>query len=51
MIVKKSWKRQYFFSGKGGYRATSKADVVKVTGLNSASLYKEFDGKDGLKLE
>lgn len=33
---------------KKGFRATSMSDVVKVTELNSASLYKEFGGKDGL---
>lgn len=31
-----------------GYKASSVADLVKATGLNSASMYKEFGGKDGL---
>lgn len=31
-----------------GYRATSMADIVRVTGLNTASMYKEFGDKDGL---
>jgi AcrR family transcriptional regulator len=31
-----------------GYRATSMADLVRVTGLNTASMYKEFGDKDGL---
>lgn len=31
-----------------GYKATSMADVVHATGLNTASMYKEFVDKDGL---
>lgn len=31
-----------------GYRASSVADIVQATGLNTASLYKEFEDKDGL---
>ena len=33
---------------KQGFKASSVADVVKATGLNTASLYKEFGDKDGL---
>ena len=40
-------KATYLFYQRG-YQATSMAEIVKVTGLNSASLYKEFGGKDGL---
>ena len=31
-----------------GYKASSIADVVQATGLNTASMYKEFGDKDGL---
>jgi TetR/AcrR family transcriptional repressor of nem operon len=31
-----------------GYKATSVAEIVEATGLNTASMYKEFDDKDGL---
>ena len=31
-----------------GYRASSVADIVQATGVNTASLYKEFDDKDGI---
>lgn len=31
-----------------GYKASSVVDVVQATGLNTASLYKEFGDKDGL---
>jgi len=31
-----------------GFKACSMADIVKATGLNTASLYKEFGDKDGL---
>ncbi len=31
-----------------GYQATSMADIVRVTGLNTASMYKEFGDKNGL---
>lgn len=31
-----------------GYKATSMADIVLATGLNTASMYKEFGDKDGL---
>lgn len=31
-----------------GYQATSMADIVRVTGLNTASMYKEFGDKSGL---
>jgi TetR/AcrR family transcriptional repressor of nem operon len=31
-----------------GYRACSISDLVKATGLNTASMYKEFGDKDGL---
>jgi TetR/AcrR family transcriptional repressor of nem operon len=31
-----------------GYQATSMADIVRVTGLNTASMYKEFGDKTGL---
>ncbi|MEH6474562.1 MAG: TetR/AcrR family transcriptional regulator [Sneathiella sp.] len=31
-----------------GYKSTSMADVVQTTGLNTASMYKEFGDKDGL---
>lgn len=34
-----------------GYEATSLADVLRVTGFNRHSLYKEFNGKEGLYLE
>jgi TetR/AcrR family transcriptional repressor of nem operon len=33
---------------KKGYEATSMSELIKTTGLNSASLYKEFGSKDGL---
>jgi TetR/AcrR family transcriptional repressor of nem operon len=33
---------------KTGYKASSVADIVRATGLNTASMYKEFDGKAGL---
>ena len=31
-----------------GYQATSMAEMAQVTGLNTASMYKEFGDKDGL---
>jgi len=31
-----------------GYKASSMADIVETTGLNTASMYKEFGDKDGL---
>jgi TetR/AcrR family transcriptional regulator, transcriptional repressor for nem operon len=31
-----------------GYKATSVMDIVQATGLNTASMYKEFGDKDGL---
>ena len=31
-----------------GYKASSIADVVQATGLNTASMYKEFKDKDGI---
>jgi AcrR family transcriptional regulator len=31
-----------------GYKASSMADIVHATGLNTASMYKEFGDKDGL---
>lgn len=31
-----------------GYKASSVADMVHATGLNTASMYKEFGGKDGM---
>ncbi len=31
-----------------GYKASSMADIVQKTGLNTASMYKEFNDKDGL---
>ncbi|MBT3989191.1 MAG: TetR/AcrR family transcriptional regulator [Rhodospirillaceae bacterium] len=31
-----------------GYKATSMTDLVHATGLNTASMYKEFGDKDGL---
>lgn len=31
-----------------GYKATSVSDIVAATGLNTASMYKEFGDKDGL---
>lgn len=31
-----------------GYKATSIADIVEATGLNTASMYKEFGDKDGI---
>lgn len=31
-----------------GYKASSMADIVQATGLNTASMYKEFGDKDGL---
>lgn len=31
-----------------GYKASSMTDIVKATGLNTASMYKEFGDKDGL---
>ncbi len=36
---------------RNGYKATSVSDLVRETGLNTASMYKEFGGKDGLFLE
>ena len=33
---------------KKGYEATSMSELIKATGLNSASLYKEFRNKGGL---
>ena len=31
-----------------GYQATSMAEITQATGLNTASMYKEFGDKDGL---
>lgn len=31
-----------------GYKASSVADIVRATGLNTASMYKEFGDKDGV---
>lgn len=36
---------------QNGYLATSVGDIVRETGLNTASMYKEFGDKDGLFLE
>jgi len=36
---------------QNGYRATSVSDIVRETGLNTASMYKEFGDKNGLFLE
>lgn len=36
---------------QNGYKATSVNDIVQASGLNTASLYKEFGDKDGLFLE
>lgn len=36
---------------QNGYKATSVSDIVRESGLNTASLYKEFGDKDGLFLE
>jgi TetR/AcrR family transcriptional repressor of nem operon len=36
---------------QNGYVATSVSDIVRETGLNTASMYKEFGDKDGLFLE
>jgi TetR/AcrR family transcriptional regulator, transcriptional repressor for nem operon len=36
---------------QNGYKATSVSEIVRETGLNTASLYKEFGDKDGLFLE
>jgi AcrR family transcriptional regulator len=36
---------------QNGYKATSVSDIVRETGLNTASMYKEFGDKDGLFLE
>lgn len=33
---------------QNGYKATSVSDLVRETGLNTASMYKEFGDKDGL---
>jgi TetR/AcrR family transcriptional repressor of nem operon len=33
---------------QNGYKASSVTDIVQATGLNSASMYKEFGDKDGL---
>jgi len=33
---------------RNGYKATSVSDIVRETGLNTASMYKEFGDKDGL---
>jgi AcrR family transcriptional regulator len=33
---------------KKGYKATSMMDIVQATGLNTASMYKEFGDKDGV---
>jgi TetR/AcrR family transcriptional repressor of nem operon len=33
---------------KKGFEATSMSELIKTTGLNSASLYKEFGNKEGL---
>lgn len=35
---------------QNGYKATSVSDIVRETGLNTASMYKEFGDKDGLFL-
>lgn len=36
---------------QNGYVATSVSDLVRETGMNTASMYKEFGDKDGLFLE
>ena len=36
---------------RNGYKATSVGELVRETGLNTASMYKEFGDKDGLFLE
>jgi AcrR family transcriptional regulator len=36
---------------RNSYKATSVSDIVRETGLNTASMYKEFGDKDGLFLE
>lgn len=36
---------------QNGYKATSISDLVRETGLNTASMYKEFGDKDGLFIE
>lgn len=36
---------------RDGYKATSVSDLVRETGLNTASMYKEFGDKDGLFLK
>jgi TetR/AcrR family transcriptional repressor of nem operon len=36
---------------QNGYKATSVSDIVRETGLNTASMYKEFGDKSGLFLE
>ncbi|WP_461405501.1 TetR/AcrR family transcriptional regulator [Falsiruegeria mediterranea] len=36
---------------RNGYMATSISDLVRETGLNTASMYKEFGDKDGLFVE
>ena len=36
---------------QNGYKATSVNDIVRESGLNTASLYKEFGDKDGIFLE
>ncbi len=36
---------------QNGYKATSVSDIVRETGLNTASMYKEFGDKNGLFLE
>ncbi|MCK0102555.1 TetR/AcrR family transcriptional regulator [Pseudohalocynthiibacter sp. F2068] len=36
---------------QNGYKATSVSNIVRETGLNTASMYKEFGDKDGLFLE
>jgi len=33
---------------QNGYKATSVSDIVRETGLNTASMYKEFGDKEGL---
>ncbi len=33
---------------QNGYKATSVTDIVHATGLNTASMYKEFGDRDGL---
>lgn len=54
MVRRKEYDRQdvlekaVFLFWQKGYKASSMSDIVHATGLNTASMYKEFGDKDGL---